>query len=240
MNSEISIEVRDLEFHYPGGEFSLCVPELDVGSGESVAVIGSSGTGKTTLLNLVAACDVPHSGTVRVNNQLVSSLSDTARRDFRICNIGLVFQEFELLSYLSVLDNILLPYRIGPALTLDQSAQGRAEALARDVGIADKLKRSVDCLSQGERQRVAVCRALVTEPSLLLCDEPTGNLDPKNSTRVMDIMFKYAEAHRATLVAVTHDHENAKRFNRTVDISDIAGAGSKVHGSMVGRASDGD
>ena len=215
------IEIRNLEFCYRFGDFSLHVPSLDVARSESVAVIGSSGTGKTTLLNLVAACDVPRAGTVRVNKQLVSSLPDTARRDFRIRNIGLVFQEFELLSYLSVLDNILLPYRIAPSLALDQAARGRAEALAHDVGIADKLKRPADCLSQGERQRVAVCRALVTEPSLLLCDEPTGNLDPANSTRVMDIMFKYAANNGATLVAVTHDHESAERFDRTVDISSI-------------------
>jgi putative ABC transport system ATP-binding protein len=235
-----AIEIRNLKFGYRSGGFLLRVPELLIETGSTVAVIGPSGTGKTTLLNLVAACDVPREGTVKVCGKLVSSLSDADRRDFRIRNIGLVFQEFELLSYLSVLDNILLPYRIAPALTLDLSVQGRAEALAHDVCIADKLDRPVECLSQGERQRVAVCRALVTQPSLLLCDEPTGNLDPANSTRVLDIMFKYAKDHSATLIAVTHDHENAKRFDRIVDIATIAVPGSGVHGSMVGSRSDGD
>jgi putative ABC transport system ATP-binding protein len=223
------IEIRNLEFRYRNGDFSLHLPEFSVGESETVAVIGPSGTGKTTLLNLLAACDVPREGTVKVCGRLVSSLSDADRRDFRIRNIGLVFQEFELLSYLSVLDNILLPYRIAPALTLDLSVQGRAEALAHDVGIADKLDRPVECLSQGERQRVAVCRALVTQPSLLLCDEPTGNLDPANSTRVLDIMFKYAKDHSATLIAVTHDHENAKRFDRTIDIATIAVPAPRTH-----------
>ena len=216
-----AIEIRNLKFGYRSGGFLLRVPELLIEIGSTVAVIGPSGTGKTTLLNLVAGCDVPHEGTVSVSDQLVSTLSDADRRNFRIRNIGLIFQEFELLSYLSVLDNILLPYRIAPGLTLDQPAQRRAEALANDVGIADKLKRSVDCLSQGERQRVAVCRALVTEPSLLLCDEPTGNLDPGNTQKVIDMLLDYAAARGATLVSVTHEHDLLPRFSRTVDMNEL-------------------
>jgi ABC-type lipoprotein export system ATPase subunit len=150
-------------------------------------------------------------------------MSDRARREFRIRTIGMVFQEFELLEHLSVLDNILLPYRITPSLDDDRSVHERAVGIAKEVGIVDKLRRNVRQLSQGERQRVAVCRALVTEPTVLLCDEPTGNLDPANSKRVMDIMFTYVERNGATLVAVTHDHDSALRFGRTVDIACVAG-----------------
>jgi ABC-type lipoprotein export system ATPase subunit len=147
----------------------------------------------------------------------LSTLSDARRRDFRIANIGLVFQEFELLEYLTVLDNILLPYRINPSLKLDLSVRRRAEQLAEQVGIADKLSRFPRRLSQGERQRVAVCRAVLPQPALLLADEPTGNLDPLNKDRVLDILFDYAVATGATMLAVTHDHDLLGRFARVID-----------------------
>jgi putative ABC transport system ATP-binding protein len=159
------ISIRKLEFHYRGGEFSLVIPELSIARGATVAVVGPSGTGKTTLLNLMAAYAVPHAGSVEINGMSIASMSDGARRDFRLCHIGLVFQEFELLEYLSVLDNILLPYRISAALTLSPEVRARAVSLAEQVGIADKLKRRVQRLSQGERQRVAICRALLPERS---------------------------------------------------------------------------
>ena len=148
-------------------------------------------------------------------------MSDEQRRRFRVSTIGLVFQEFELLEYLTVLDNILLPYRIHPALTLDAGVRERAAALADRVGIADKLSRHPRRLSQGERQRVAVCRAVLTDPPLLLTDEPTGNLDPVNRERVLDILFDYVQESGTTLVSVTHDREILGRFGRVVDFRDF-------------------
>ena len=216
-----AIEVKDLKFQYRSGEFSLRLPAFDVEEFEKVAIIGPSGTGKTTLLNLLAGCSLPDSGSVRIQGTDIVGMSDRARREFRICNIGMIFQEFELLDHLNVLDNILLPYRITQHLMYDDSIGERAAFLAKEVGLEDKIKRNIRQLSQGERQRVAVCRSLLPTPSLLLCDEPTGNLDPVNSKHVMDIMFKYAEDHRSTLVSVTHDHDNARRFDRTVDFSRI-------------------
>ena len=140
----------------------------------------------------------------------------------------MIFQEFELLDYLSVLDNILLPYRISPSLILSSAAKERAAALASDAGIADKLNRSADCLSQGERQRVAVCRALVTEPSLLLCDEPTGNLDPDNTQKILAMILGYAQIHSATVVSVTHEHDLLPRFSRTIDLNDLTVSESRT------------
>jgi ABC-type lipoprotein export system ATPase subunit len=212
------IRVDDLEFRYREGEFVLRVPELAVERGETVAVIGPSGSGKTTLLHLIAGIAVPQAGRVVTGGVELRPLDDGARRDFRVRRIGLVFQEFELLEHLDVLDNILLPYRINRTLHLETAVRQRAAELARGVGIEDKLGRLVGRLSHGERQRAAVCRALVTEPELLLADEPTGNLDPGNKGRVLDILLDYARSTGATLVTVTHDHALLERFARVVDL----------------------
>lgn len=215
------IQISDLKFSYPSGGFHLEVDELSIKGGEAVAVIGASGTGKTTLLNLMAGVMVPDHGRVLTNGMEVSALDDVKRRDFRIQNIGLIFQEFELLEYLNVMDNILLPYRISSALTLTKDAVARAGQLAEAVGMADKLKRPIRRLSQGERQRVAICRALVTEPPLLLADEPTGNLDPENTVTVLDNLFGYVREHGTTLVSVTHERDHLDRFDRVIDFAEF-------------------
>jgi ABC-type lipoprotein export system ATPase subunit len=215
------IEITELDFEYREGEFRLRVPELSISRGATVALIGPSGTGKTTLLNLMAGVLVPNTGRIVTNGTDVTELGERARREFRIKNIGLVFQEFELLAYLNVLDNILLPYRINPALRLDADVRGRAIRLAEGVGIGDKIGRNVNLLSQGERQRVAVCRALLTEPALILADEPTGNLDPSNKGRVLDILFAYVEANGTTMVTVTHDHELLSRYGRVIEFKEF-------------------
>jgi len=211
------IEVRDLNFAYASGEFRLRIGAFDVAPGEKLAVIGPSGSGKTTLLNLLAGIALPQRGCVRVAGEEISALPDAARRAFRATRIGFVFQDFALIEYLSVRDNILHPCRISRALALDGAARARAQALAGRLGIADKLTRGVGDLSQGERQRVAICRALLAHPALILADEATGNLDPDNKGRILDLLFDEAAAVRATLVAVTHDHALLGRFDRVVD-----------------------
>lgn len=211
------IRVDSLEFYYREGEFCLSVPELTVEKTEKVAVIGSSGSGKTTLLNLIAGIVTPIKGTVSVDDLKVNELTDAGRRDFRITSLGFVFQDFELLDYLNVMDNILHPYRITGALTLDKAVRERAGILAQEMGIGDKLKRPANDLSQGEKQRAAICRALLPQPKLILADEATGNLDPDNKTRILDLLFQSVADHDATLLAVTHDHELLKRFDRVVD-----------------------
>jgi len=215
------IYIDDLEFHYREGEFRLRMREFAVARSEKVAVIGPSGSGKTTLLNLIAGIIKPLTGNVSVSEVRVSGLSDSERRDFRITNIGFVFQDFELLDYLNVLDNILHPYRITGALRLDREVRARAETLAREMGIGDKLKRAAADLSHGEKQRAAICRALLPRPNLILADEATGNLDPVNKIRILDLLFRSVEDHDATLLAVTHDHELLERFDRVVDFQDF-------------------
>ena len=216
------IRIENLEFRYPQGDFELAIPSLVVQRGERVGIIGASGSGKTTLLHLIAGITTPTAGSVEVAGAALAQLDDAKRRDFRIREIGLVFQEFELLDYLNVLDNILLPYRISPALHLDRTIRDRALALADRVGLADKLQRPSTQLSHGERQRVAVCRALIAEPDMLLADEPTGNLDPANKDRVLDILVDYAEDHGATLITVTHDHDLLCRFGRVIDFKSFS------------------
>jgi ABC-type lipoprotein export system ATPase subunit len=217
------IRVHALQFHYPQGDFRLHVPEFMVGRSEKVAVIGPSGSGKTTLLNLVAGIMTPSRGLVEVNGVEVSGLTDPARRDFRVTTIGFVFQDFELLDYLNVLDNILHPYRITGALKLDKDVRQRAVTLAEEMGIADKLKRFSNDLSHGEKQRAAICRALLSRPKLILADEATGNLDAVNKTRILDLLFRSVDDHAATLLAVTHDHELLPRFDRVVDFQSFCG-----------------
>jgi putative ABC transport system ATP-binding protein len=215
------IRIQDLDFRYGEGDFRLRIPDLRVAEGSTAAFIGPSGSGKTTLLNLVAGIVLPSGGRVETDGIDVGSLSDEARRRFRVTRIGLVFQEFELLEYLNVLDNILLPYRVNPALDFDDAVRERAARLAESVGIGDKLRRYPARLSQGERQRVAVCRAVLPEPVLILADEPTGNLDPVNAGKVLDILFGFAREGGATLLAVTHDHDILSRFERVVDFREF-------------------
>ncbi len=215
------IELSDVLFRYREGEFELRVSGLELARGEQVGLIGPSGSGKTTLLHLIAGIERPERGRIAVDGTAMSELSDASRRALRIRKLGLVFQEFALLEHLNVLDNVLLPYRITPALRLDPAARGRAGSLIERVGLAEATNRLVTHLSQGERQRVAVCRALVTEPALLLADEPTGNLDPVNKFRVIDILRDYAREHDAALLTVTHDHDLLSRFPRVIDIKSI-------------------
>jgi len=211
------LSLTDIHFQYPAGGFSLAVPELRVAAGETVAVIGPSGSGKTTLLNLIAGILQPDSGRIVAAGMQLASLDDKSLRNLRLTRLGLVFQEFELLQYLQVLDNILLPYRLGSSLKLGDDVRQTALWLAEQMGISAKLDSYPDHLSQGERQRVALCRALVSNPELILADEPTGNLDPANKGVAMDFLFDYVREHDAALVTVTHDHQLVERFDRVID-----------------------
>jgi len=218
------LHIADLHFRYADGGFTLGVSDLRVGEGERVALVGPSGSGKTTLLHLIAGILKPASGSIRIGTTDVARLSEAERRAFRVQRIGLVFQSFELLEYLDVLDNILLPCRLNAALSLDDAARDRARALADRLGLADKLDRHPGALSQGERQRVAICRALIAGPQLILADEPTGNLDPDNKSRAVDALLAEAAAHRAACLTVTHDHSLLEKFDRVIDLAQLAGA----------------
>ena len=200
------ISISDLRYTRPDGDFTLNIPTLEVASQSAMAVTGPSGSGKTTLLNLIAGILTPCSGHVQIGDTDISQLSESSRRAFRLNNIGLVFQSFELVEYLSVVENVLLPARISPALTLTNELKRRAHDLLVQAGLQRYVGRAVTQLSQGERQRVAICRALLTDPMLLLADEPTGNLDPAASHGTVGILLEQVWNHGATLVMVSHDH----------------------------------
>ena len=215
------IEIDQLRFRYPRSDFLLDLPRLVVDDCERVAVVGPSGCGKTTLLNLISGIITPDSGRVRVGEDIVSELMESARRDFRIANIGMVFQQFELVEYLNVRDNILLPFAINSSLKIPPAIRERATDLAAAMGLEGKIKRRVGQLSQGEQQRVAICRALIADPKIILADEPTGNLDPKNKKVILDLIFSQAETNDQTLVVVTHDMGILEDFDRTVDFEEF-------------------
>lgn len=222
------IEVYGLKFRYGTDGFVLNVPAMNVGRGETVALIGPSGCGKTTMLNIVAGILQSDDGRVVVDEMNFSTVDDRVARNFRAEHIGLIFQEFELLEYLDVLDNIVLPFRINRALRLSHEVFARTAELAAQTGIGDKLDRFPDQLSQGERQRVAVCRALVTQPKLLLADEPTGNLDPDNKNKVLETMLDVAAQQGATVITVTHDHELVPHFERVIDFNSLTQLAGQV------------
>ncbi len=213
------IHIGNLRFTYSNGGFRLAIPELSIKDGERVAVIGPSGSGKTTFLNLISGIAVPSCGSVQVGSMKLSAMSDAARRDFRIANIGFVFQDFELLEYLRVCDNILHPYRINRTLRLDPDVRARASGLAENMGLTDLLGRYPNQLSQGEKQRVAICRALLPRPGMLLTDEPTGNLDPASKGRIINLLSEHAGRCNATWVNVTHDHGCLDVFDRVIDFA---------------------
>ncbi len=218
------IRIEHLKFAYPRGDFALSVPELHVDAGETVAIVGPSGSGKSTLLNLIAGVLRPGAGEIEVGATEVSALSDRHSRTFRAQSIGFVFQDFGLLDYISARDNILHPYRICAPLRLTAEIRARVEALAERLGVSQYLHRRPEALSQGERQRVAICRALLPSPSVILADEATGNLDPDNKRAILDLLFEAVRTDGATLVAVTHDHELLPRFDRVIDFRDFTGA----------------
>lgn len=218
------ISLRNVRFAYPEDGFSLGVQALEVPSATKAAAIGPSGSGKTTLLNLVSGIERPADGEVTTAGVRVDRLSPSDRRSFRITTIGFVFQEFLLLDYLDVRDNILYPYRLHPELRLDDRARERANTLAQNLGVGSLLERLPTELSHGERQRVAIARALVTAPKVILADEPTGNLDPVTKRQALDLLFEQCDALGATLLMVTHDHALLTRFDQVIDLETLESA----------------
>jgi len=220
------IRLTDVTYRYGEAGFRLYIDSLSITTATNVAFVGPSGSGKTTLLHLLAGILVPADGHIEVAGRRLDALTDASRRNFRIENVGQVFQDFELVDYLNVRDNILIPYYINTQLTLDATIREAADELAESIGLGDKLRRPIGNLSQGERQRVAICRALLPRPRLILADEPTGNLDPQNTQHVVDILLERAASAGTTFVMVTHDHSLLPRFDRVIDFTQFLPEGA--------------
>ena len=216
------IAINQLSFRFPHSGFSLAIPSLEVARGGHVAIVGPSGTGKTTLLHLMAGILLPTSGSIRVMDQDLGAMGESARRSFRMTRMGLVFQNFELISYLSVWENILLPCRLNPALRLSVELRERARQLAETAGLSHRLHQFPERISHGEKQRVTVCRAMLTQPGLILADEPTSHLDPANKRQIMDLLLQQADQNGATLLLVSHDDDIVGEFSRLINCRDFA------------------
>ena len=191
--------------------FALKKCSLSLGAGDTLAILGSSGTGKSTLIHLIAGLERPTSGEIRVKKSLVSEMSDGDRAKFRKENVGVIYQFHHLLPEFNVLENVMMPLRIKrvPYIT----AKKEAFEILEKVGLAHKVKDQPATLSGGERQRVAIARAMVSMPSLILADEPTGNLDRNNAHNVFRLILSLVNDHGSSLIVATHDLELAALCN---------------------------
>jgi putative ABC transport system ATP-binding protein len=187
-----------------------------LGDAEVVAVIGRSGSGKSTLLNLISGIDRPDSGSVAINGQEVTALPEPRRTLFRRRHIGFVYQFFNLVPTLDVEENVRLVLELNGVRGAE--ARERSTAMLTEVGLGDRLRSAVDTLSGGEQQRVAIARALVHGPSVLLADEPTGNLDEETARQVLPVLLSLARQQQATLLIVTHDTALARAADRVLEL----------------------
>ena len=191
--------------------FALNKCSLSVLSGDTLAILGSSGTGKSTLIHLIAGLERPTSGEIRVKKFLVSEMSDSDRAKFRKENVGVIYQFHHLLPEFNVLENVMMPLRIKRASYI--TAKEKAHQILEKVGLEHKVKDQPATLSGGERQRVAIARAMISMPSLILADEPTGNLDRNNAHNVFRLLLSLVKDHGSSLIVATHDLELAALCN---------------------------
>jgi lipoprotein-releasing system ATP-binding protein len=220
-NSPLVLEAHNIARDYSQGESVLPVLRdlnLAVAAGEKLAVVGVSGSGKTTLLNLLGGLDDPTAGSVNVCGQDWRSIDASARAQWRNKHVGFVYQFHHLLGEFSALENVALPCLIGGASVAE--AQQRATELLGKVGLAERVDHKPAELSGGERQRVAIARALVTSPSVVLMDEPTGNLDPHTAGVILELLLELNRALQISFVVVTHDPAIAARMDRSVKLID--------------------
>jgi putative ABC transport system ATP-binding protein len=215
------VSTRDLTKVYKMGDTTIRAVDglnLEITKGELLAIVGPSGSGKTTLLHLLGCLDIPTSGTVFIDGMETGKLSSSALADIRREKVGFVFQEFNLLPILTAAENVELPLRY---LKVKQSERRRRALEALDkVGLSDRPRNKPSQLSGGEQQRVAIARALVTEPALVLADEPTGELDTANTIKFMELVSDLNREFEQTIAIVTHDAMVAESTRRIVSIRD--------------------
>ncbi len=219
------LEMNDVFYRWPGrASFALAVSDLRVAPAETVLLLGESGSGKSTLLSLICGTILAQSGSVHVAGADIGALSAGKRDRFRAEHIGLIFQQFNLLPFASVRDNILLPLRFAP----DRAGrvpmpEAEATRLCRDLGLPDEIAQTkAGTLSVGQQQRVAAARALIGTPPLIVADEPTSSLDAATQATFLDLLFAQSRVHDTALLMVSHDARLADHFDRVIHMADIA------------------
>lgn len=219
------VDLSEVGFRWPGqASDTISIDRLRLAAGEHLFVRGASGSGKTTLLNLLAGIHTPGRGTIRLLGTDLSSLSPSRRDQFRADHLGVVFQQFNLLPYLSVIENVTLSCSFSRRKTArardGAGVAGTARDLLRALNLSDDMQSTpVAELSVGQQQRVAVARALIGGPELLIADEPTSALDADNRDRFLDLLFREVDAHACTLVFVSHDPRFADRFPHSIELA---------------------
>lgn len=225
-DAPLALNLQDVSFKWEGPRgFGLTVSGLEVVQGERVLLLGASGSGKSTLLSLICGINAPQTGSIDLNGVDTVAMTAAARDRFRAENIGIVFQQFNLLPYASPMDNILLPLQFAP-VRRKRAGDARAAALVLTdaLGLTREVMATANAgrLSVGQQQRVAVARALIGAPALIVADEPTSALDAGSQSRFLDLLFAQCDTAGSTLLMVSHDERLAAHFDRSVRIEDIA------------------
>ncbi len=236
MNNEPAVQIRNLRFRWqPDGADVLALDELQVNGGERVFIEGPSGSGKSTLLSLLAGVTRPQRGDVRVLGQALRELDNVQRDHFRANHVGYIFQMFNLLPYLSMVENVTLPCRFSGrrrrrALQRSGSLEREALRLLADLDMAypELLERPVSALSVGQQQRVAAARALMGAPELLIADEPTSSLDADRRERFLQLLFQECRQSGSTLIFVSHDASLETLFDRSLQLAELNRAGTEA------------
>ncbi len=214
------IQIENVSREYGDGKvvYALDHVSLQIGQGERVAVMGPSGSGKSTLLNLICGLDEPSSGEVKIDGVNIASLNDDARTRLRREKIGMIFQTFNLLPTLTASENVALPLRLNGSSR--KEADSRAKMMLDKVGLGARATHRPDEMSGGERQRIAIARALIFQPPVLLADEPTGNLDSKTGEEILALLDDLHREFKTTILMVTHNDEAARHCDRVIRLRD--------------------
>ena len=218
------IKIDSVRYHWSKkSSFKIFVPNIEINKGEKVLLLGESGSSKTTLLSLICGFLNPLSGSISINGSTINKLSSKTKDEHRADNIGIIFQQFNLLPYANVIDNIVLPLYFSKVRSSNVTNQRESALnLCKQLRLPDDIDQyKASSLSVGQQQRVAVARALIGNPSLVIADEPTSSLDTDAQQIFLDLMFEQISNNKSTLLMVSHDRSLAERFDRLIDINEV-------------------